>query len=154
MTLTETSVPGIGCSCYEHPMPKAGESIAPMPGIDQSQRLPTHKKKTKTGQYAFKKGQKHLSYGKTQHFRCFITIYKENIISLQAENNLQNQKKCPKGYIYDDDSPQGEHPLLFEISCRKTNWRKIYNIICTYIYNIPPFALHLKSSTRRQIVSM
>lgn len=27
-------------------------------------------------------------------------------------------------------------------------------IICTYIYNIPPFALHLKSSTRRQIVSM
>ena len=92
-----------------------------MPGIDQSQRLPTHKKQTKTGQYVFKRGQKHLSYGKTQHFRCFITIYRENIISLQAENNLQNQKNAPKAISTMMIPRQGEHPLLFEISCKKTN---------------------------------
>lgn len=139
MTRTETPVPGIGCSCYEHPMPKAGESIAPMPGFDQPQHLPPHKKQTETGQYVLKRDQKHLSYGKTQHFRCFITIYRENIISLQAENNLQNQK-CPKGYIYDYDSPSGEHPLLFEISCSKTNRRKIYNMY-VHIYIISRFLL-------------
>ena len=109
-------------------MPKAGESIAPMPGIDLPQRLPTHKKQTKTRQYVFKKGQKHISYGKTQHFRCFITIYRENIISLQAENNLQNQKNAPKAISTMMIPRQGNTRSYLRYLARKQTAKDIYNM--------------------------
>ena len=154
MARTETSVPGIGCLCYEHPVPKAGESIAPMPGIDLPQQLPPHRKEDeKQDNMSWRKVKSTFLMVKHNIFGV-LWQFIGKILYLCKRRIIYKIRKCPKGYIYDYDSPSGEHPLLFEISCRKTNWRKIYNIICTYIYNIPPFALHLKSSTRRQIVSM